>query len=211
MCINFEEDKMETQEKTNNKIWAIVEKKNQDRINHLIKMEEWRAVAQTIEPIESMMKVYTNRLEGRHDWALQHLEPAGVLELVKPSKVTLLSSLVDSADLDAFKGFEKLGAQALLNGVFKKSVIDQLNERYESKSKEIWDDELKRIERYPIKEFDEFDLYKYCRPFQAEFPTRVQCAKAIDFAEQKIKNASFDIPKEIPFEREFVTALKKHY
>ena len=208
---------MKTQEEVNQKVLDWVNRENKEKIDHLIKSEERRSVAQTLDPIEGMIKVWLGKTD---DFFLQHREKEEIKELLKPSKVSVFDELVTKEDLpeDTYGmnvAITKLSAQAIKKGVFRKNVVDQLEERYASRSKEIWDDEIKlsKKERHQFRyrKFDEVKLYQYCRPFKGDYPTRIQCAKAIDFADEEFKKMEFALPEEIPFEKDFMTALEKHY
>ena len=204
---------MKTQEEVNQKVLSWANRENKENIDHLIKMEEWRSVAQTLDPIEGMIKVWLGKAD---DFFLQHREKEEIKEFLKPSKVSVFDELVTKEDLpeDTYGmnvAITKLSAKAIKNRVFRKNVVDQLESWYASKSKEIWDDELKLSKNERYRKFDEVKLYQYCRPFKGDYPTRVQCAKAIDFAEKEFKKIEFPLPEEIPFEKDFMTALEKHY
>jgi len=195
-----------------------------EKSEHLINMEEWRAVAQTLDPIETILKVYNQDFRGR-DWVV-HRDKDDVVPFFKPSKIPLLDELIARTDkkgiplINEFRGYENLGAELILKKVFKETkdvnVLSELKKRYDERQVTIWNSELKRLKDSPIQSsFDELELYKRCRGFPrfggGDYPSPVQCAMGVDFTEKHCKIETYTPPQESPFEKDFLTALKQHY
>ncbi len=185
-----------------------IKQKQKLKTEHVINIEEWRAISKTLNPIETIITIFAGKYPQRGLNMSNKLTKKDTIQHIKTNKITELELLIKEKNFSSYNVLTNISAESIKKKIWKKQTIDFLQDYYTKKRKIEWE-ELKieynkRNWRFEIR-FDESDYHK---PSNI---SRTQWGKALDIMENKIHFISFPFPKTNPLEKNFIIALNKHY